>query len=145
MNTPANKLQASWSISQLAAELDISTRTIRFYEEKGLISPQRTPGNRRVYSKRDRARLKLILRGKRFGFSLDEISEMIGMADTDMDELAQIEKSLHFGEAKLKEIQDRKKELSLLEQDILATRKKLLQRFRELKNPATTNNKKENL
>ncbi len=135
----------TFTISQIADELDISTRTIRFYEEKGLITPRRTAGNQRIYTARNKARLKLILRGKRFGFSLDDISEMIGMADTDMDELAQIEKSLYFGEAKLKEIQDRKKELSLLEQDILATRKKLLQRFTELKHPATTNNKKENV
>ncbi len=123
----------TFTISQIADELDISTRTIRFYEEKGLIKPGRTAGNQRIYTARNKARLKLILRGKRFGFSLDDISEMIGMADTDMDELAQIEKSLYFGEAKLKEIQDRKKELSLLEQDILATRKKLLQRINKIR------------
>lgn len=137
------KKTRTFTISQIADELDISTRTIRFYEEKGLIKPGRTAGNQRIYTVRNKARLKLILRGKRFGFSLDDISEMIGMADTDMDEIVQIEKTLNFGDEKLQEIQDRKKELSLLEQDILATRKKLLQRIRELKNPATPN-KKEN-
>lgn len=133
------KKTRTFTISQIADELDISTRTIRFYEEKGLIKPGRTAGNQRIYTVRNKARLKLILRGKRFGFSLDDISEMIGMADTDMDEIVQIEKTLNFGDAKLQEIQDRKKELSLLEQDILATRKKLLQRIRELKSPATPN------
>ncbi len=123
----------AWTISQIADQLDISTRTIRFYEEKGLIQPNRTAGNQRVYTPRNKARLKLILRGKRFGFSLDEIAEMIGMATADPDELQQIEKSLRFGDAKLKQIQDRKKELELLEQDILATRQKLLNRISQLK------------
>ena len=121
------------TISQIADELDISTRTIRFYEEKGLIKPKRTAGNQRIYTPRNKARLKLILRGKRFGFSLNEIAEMIGMSDTDIDEVEQIEKSLKFGDAKLKEIREKKKELTLLEQDILATRKKLVKRFKELK------------
>ena len=117
------KKEIRYTISQIAEELDISTRTIRFYEGKGLIMPKRTAGNQRVYTPRNKARLKLILRGKRFGFSLDEILEMIGMANTDTNEIEQIEKSLNFGNAKLKEIQDRKKELFLLEQDLLATKK----------------------
>jgi len=131
----------SYSISELADELDISTRTIRFYEEKGLILPERTAGNQRVYTPGNRARLKLILRGKRFGFSLDEISEMIGMADSDTNEIQQIEKSLAFGNAKLKEIQERRKELSLLEQDILATKEKLIQRITQLKKSNNLNRK----
>ena len=121
-----------YTISQIAEALDISTRTIRFYEEKGLIKPRRTAGNQRVYTPRNKARLKLILRGKRFGFSLDEIAEMIGMADTRVDEVDQIKKSLEYGDAKIKEIRERIKELSLLEQDILATREKLLQRMKAL-------------
>lgn len=126
------KKEIRYTISQIAEELDISTRTIRFYEGKGLIMPKRTAGNQRVYTPRNKARLKLILRGKRFGFSLDEILEMIGMANTDTNEIEQIEKSLNFGNAKLKEIQDRKKELFLLEQDLLATKKKLIKRITEL-------------
>lgn len=121
-----------YTISQIAEMLGISTRTIRFYEEKGLISPARTPGNQRFYTSRNKARLKLILRGRRFGFSLDEISEMIGMAETDMDELSQIDKSLEYGDVKLREIRQRKRELDALEQDILSTRDKLMRRKREL-------------
>jgi len=132
------------SISQVADELDISTRTIRFYEEKGLIQPRRTAGNQRVYTPRNKARLKLIIRGKRFGFSLDEIAEMIGMADADPNELEQIEKSLRYGDAKLKEIRERKKELTLLEQDILATRDKLIKRKMELETMGTSTTKGEN-
>lgn len=121
-----------YSISELATEFDISPRSIRFYEEKGLISPQRSRGNQRIYTKRDRARLKLILRGKRFGYSLDEIAEMIGMTDADISEVTQIERSLDYGERKLKEIRKQIEELELLEQDILSVREKLRKRLEEL-------------
>ena len=63
----------NFSISQLAQEFNISTRTIRFYEEKGLLLPLRKKGGQRSFNKKDRTRLKLILRGKHFGLSLDEI------------------------------------------------------------------------
>lgn len=132
MGKDRKKTEHVFSISELAAQLDISPRTIRFYEEKGLITPRRTPGNQRVYTPKDRARLKLILRGKRFGFSLDEIAEMIGMADTDMDEASQIRKSLDYGRKKLNEIRDRMKDLIILEQDLLALQKKLEKRLKEL-------------
>ncbi|MBI4797551.1 MAG: MerR family DNA-binding transcriptional regulator [Desulfarculus sp.] len=121
-----------FTISELASELDISTRTIRFYEEKGLLSPRRSPGNQRLYSRRDRARLKLILRGKRFGYSLTQIAEMIGMAEVDLDEAEQIRRSLAYGEEKLREIAQRLEELRLLEQDILAVRQKLIDRLTHL-------------
>jgi len=121
-----------FTISQLAEEFDISTRTIRFYEEKGLIAPRRSKGNQRIYAKRDRARLKLILRGKRFGYSLDEISEMMGMNDIDMNEADQIKKALEFGERKLLEIQTRVEELNLLKQDIHSVKEKLINRLAEI-------------
>jgi DNA-binding transcriptional MerR regulator len=121
-----------FTISQLAEEFDISTRTIRFYEEKGLIAPRRSKGNQRIYAKRDRARLKLILRGKRFGYSLDEISEMMGMNDIDMNEADQIKKALEFGERKLLEIQTHIEELTLLEQDIRSVKEKLIERLAEI-------------
>ncbi len=133
MARPAAKSQERFfSISELASEFEISTRTIRFYEEKGLISPRRSRGNHRLYTKRDRARLKLILRGKRFGYSLDEIAEMIGMADVDLDEKEQIKRSLDYGKAKLAEIRQRMEELQILEQDILAVMDKLVRRLAEL-------------
>lgn len=70
----------NYTISDLAAEFDITTRTIRFYEEKGLLRPQRQ-GNARVYTPADRTKLKLILRGKRLGFSLEESRSIIEMYD----------------------------------------------------------------
>lgn len=72
------------TISELGEELGVSARTIRFYEDKELLKPQRV-GSNRVYNYKDRARMKLILRGKRLGFSLDEIKEYIDLYDADLD------------------------------------------------------------
>jgi DNA-binding transcriptional MerR regulator len=70
----------SWTVGELADDLGVTTRTLRFYEAEGLINPRRV-GAQRVYSARDRARLRLILRGKRFGMSLAEIREIVDMYD----------------------------------------------------------------
>ncbi len=69
-----------YTIAEMAREFDITTRTIRFYEDKGLLTPERC-GSRRVFHERDRVRLKLVLRGKRLGLSLDEICEIIDLYD----------------------------------------------------------------
>lgn len=79
----------TYTISQLAKEFDITTRAIRFYESEGLLTPERE-GRNRLYSQRDHTRLKLILRGKRLGFSLDEIGEMFDLYDSSTGELAQL-------------------------------------------------------
>jgi len=74
--------QRSFTISELAREFDLTTRAIRFYEDKGLLEPQRV-GTMRVYSKREIGRLQLILRGKRLGFSLRQIKEFLDLYDVD--------------------------------------------------------------
>ena len=79
----------TYGIADLAEEFGVTTRTIRFYEDVGLISPVRE-GQRRVYDSRDRVRLKLIMRGKRLGFSLEEIREMIDIYDLDRSEISQL-------------------------------------------------------
>ncbi len=122
-----------YTISELASEFEISPSSIRFYEEKGLLSPGRSAGNQRIYTHRDRGRLKLILRGKRFGATLDEIAEMVGMADTDVNEKKQIETSLFYLEKKAAELEDHKKELKLFEKDLAELKKKLLERLNQLK------------
>ncbi|WP_439107087.1 MerR family transcriptional regulator [Congregibacter sp.] len=81
-----------YSISELSKEFDISTRTIRFYEEKGFIKPLRS-GQRRIYTSADRARIRLILRGKRIGLSLAESVEIIDMykpSESDSSQLASL-------------------------------------------------------
>jgi len=80
---------STWSIAELAAEYDVTLRTIRFYEDKGLLTPERR-GVTRVYHPRDRVRLGLILRGKRLGFSLDEIAKIVRMYDAEPGEEGQL-------------------------------------------------------
>ncbi|MDD2605196.1 MAG: MerR family DNA-binding transcriptional regulator [Desulfobacteraceae bacterium] len=130
--SPDSPGSGPFTISDLAAEFDVSARTIRFYEEKGLLAPRRTRGNQRIYSRRDRARLRLILRGKRFGYRLDEIAEMIGFDEGDPDEAAQIRKSLAYGERKLEELRERMRELKLMEEDLQAVAAKLRRRLAQL-------------
>ena len=72
--------ERTWSIRQLCREFDVTPRALRFYEDRGLLAPARR-GSTRIYSHRDRARLQLILRGKRVGFSLAEIGEMLALYD----------------------------------------------------------------
>ncbi len=81
--------QQLFAITELAREFGISTRTIRFYESKGLLAPERV-GSTRVFRKRDRARLLLILRGKRLGFSLKDISEYLALYDADNTQSSQL-------------------------------------------------------
>lgn len=79
---------APWSIGELARELGVTTRTIRFYEARHLITPRRDNGAR-VYGRRDRARMLLILRGKNLGFSLEDIREYLSLYDADPTQVAQ--------------------------------------------------------
>jgi DNA-binding transcriptional MerR regulator len=85
--------RSEFSISELAREFDVTPRAIRFYEDQGLISPRRD-GQRRIYTARDRTRLKLTLRGKRLGLSLSEIRELIDMYEPGQDERPQLERFL---------------------------------------------------
>ncbi|HEX7005959.1 MAG TPA: MerR family DNA-binding transcriptional regulator [Alphaproteobacteria bacterium] len=91
MATAAKTREAerTYSITDLAQEFDLTTRAIRFYEDQGLLAPTRR-GQTRIYSPRDRTRLKLILRGKRLGFSLGEVREMIDMYDAAPGEKGQL-------------------------------------------------------
>jgi len=79
-----------YTISQLAREFGITTRAMRFYEDQGLISPGRA-GTTRIYSARDRVRLKLVLRGKRLGFTLKEIANILDMYDAEPGEAGQLQ------------------------------------------------------
>lgn len=85
----ASDVGRTWTIAELAEEYDVTLRTIRHYEEVGLLSPERR-GTSRVFHGRDRIRLALILRGKRLGFSLDEISTIVNMYDEQPGEAGQL-------------------------------------------------------
>ena len=106
-----------YSISDLAQEFNLTTRAIRFYEDEGLLQPGRS-GRRRVYGTRDRVRLKLILRGKRLGFSLSEVRDIIEMYDLDSGEAGQLS---YF----LEQIQQRREALEQQRHDIDLTLEEL--------------------
>ncbi len=107
----------AYSISDLAQEFNLTTRAIRFYEDEGLLQPGRS-GRRRVYSARDRVRLKLILRGKRLGFSLSDVRDIIEMYDLDAGETGQLR---YF----LDQIQERREALEQQRSDIDLTLREL--------------------
>jgi DNA-binding transcriptional MerR regulator len=106
-------MSTTYSISDLAKEFDLTTRAIRFYEDLGLLQPERTgPGGRnRVYSGRDRTRLKLTLRAKRLGLSLTEARDIIEMYDSPRDTGAQLQKFLDVLAAHRQQVEDQLAEL----------------------------------
>nr|WP_315244754.1 MerR family DNA-binding transcriptional regulator [uncultured Albidiferax sp.] len=104
---------STYSISDLALEFDLTTRAIRFYEDMGLLQPTRSgPGGRtRVYSQRDRTRLKLTLRAKRLGLSLTQAREVIDMYDSPRDTTAQLGKFLAVLAAHRQQLEEQMAEL----------------------------------
>jgi len=111
-------MQRYYTITQLTQEFDITTRTLRFYEAQGLVSPTRR-GRQRLYTLGDRTRIKLILRGKRLGFSLNEIKEMIEMYGSAPGETGQLHLLLDKIAARRAELLEKQRdiELTLLELD----------------------------
>jgi DNA-binding transcriptional MerR regulator len=103
----------TWTIAQIAAEFDVTHRTLRFYEDQGLITPSRQ-GTQRIFRPRDRVRLALVLRGKRLGFSLEEIRRIIDMYDAEPGEVGQ----LHY---LIEQVERRRAELLQRQRDIEET------------------------
>ena len=99
-----------WTIAQMAEAFDVTHRTIRFYEDQGLLTPERN-GTHRRYHPRDRVRLGLILRGKRLGFALDEIRRIIDMYDQDVGERGQIDYLLAQIAARRAELEQRRRDI----------------------------------
>ena len=114
-NSVSKTIKYHIGIRQLTDEFDTTTRTLRFYEDKGLLSPERN-GRNRIFSESDRIRLKLILRGKRMGFTLDEIREIIDMYEDKSDEV---------------------KQLKHLQQKIIEQRQSLLQKLADISQSLT--------
>ncbi len=104
---PTNKL---YSVTELANEFDITPRAIRFYETKGLLAPQRA-GSTRVYTYKDRARLMIILRGKRMGFSLSGIKEYLDLYDADPTQKTQMSVLLDAVRERMQELDEQRKDL----------------------------------
>ncbi len=113
--SPARRAAATaaagvYEIGDLAREFDLTTRAIRFYEDCGLLQPRRE-GRKRLYSARDRTRLKLTLRGKRLGLTLAEVKDLVDMYDSPRDTAAQLEKFLVVLAAHRAELEERLSDL----------------------------------
>jgi DNA-binding transcriptional MerR regulator len=100
----------SFTIHDLVSEFRVTSRTLRFYEEKGLLAPSRR-GQDRLYSRRDRARLKLVLMGRSVGFSLEEVRDMLDLYDLGDGQRTQLEVALGRFEEKLAELDARRRDL----------------------------------
>lgn len=111
----------NFTITQLAAKFKVTTRTIRYYEELGILSPQRLDSKARLYSKKDETKLLLILRGKKFGFSLEEIKKMIILFDEDRSGKKQLEKTIEYGRRKIEEVKTQIEELTELKEEMEMT------------------------
>ena len=114
---PAPEESRLFTIGELADEFAVTTRAIRFYESKGLIAPARR-GLARAYSRRDRARLKLILRGKNLGFSLEAIAEYLKLYDADPAHIAQTQMLLSGVEEAIQDLQTKRADLDRTLKDL---------------------------
>ena len=110
-------MNRSYSISDLASEFDVTPRTLRFYEEKGLLEPTRSGQNRR-YSGTDRTRLILVLRGKTLGLSLQESAELIGMYDPSSNNKAQLSRLIEKIQTRKAQLVAQKLELEQMIDDL---------------------------
>ena len=113
------------SVSELATELGITPRTIRFYETKGLLKPRRV-GMTRVYTHRERARMLLILRGKRLGFSLADISEYLSLYDADPSQMMQLQSLTQKIDRRVAELQRQREDLETTLQELHDIRRECL-------------------
>src|SRR5512134_1896757 len=118
------RADAVYSIGDLAREFDVTPRAIRFYEDQGLLAPRRE-GQRRVYSPRDRTRLKLTLRGKRLGLTLSEIRDLIDMYEPGRDERPQLERFLAVLESHKASLLQQQADLEAQLSEIQACEKKV--------------------
>jgi DNA-binding transcriptional MerR regulator len=118
-DAPREKAGKTYTITELALEFDITPRAIRFYEDVGLLTPARA-GRNRVYTPGDRTRLKLTLRGKRLGLSLNEIKQLVHMYDSEADNRAQLEAFLGV-------LQDHRVQLEQQRDDIQVTLEEIAQ------------------
>jgi DNA-binding transcriptional MerR regulator len=105
------------TIRQMCDLFDVTPRTLRFYESKELIAPVRE-GQKRLFSKRDQARVKLVLRGKRFGFSLEEIRQLLNLYDIGDQQATQYAKTYEIGKVRLAQMQAQRAELDEAIEDL---------------------------
>lgn len=127
--------EITYSISELAHEFDVTPRTIRYYEDEGLLTPLRE-GQTRIYSHRDKIRLKLTLRGKRLGFSLAEIRELFDMYDTDKSSKTQLHSLIQLIEAKRGALRQQLEDIQMVMAELEAAEQRCVNSLNSLKTGA---------
>ena len=126
-----NLNEPTFSISELAKEFDITTRSIRFYEDQGLISPERN-GQTRIYSKRDKVRLKLILRGKRLGFTLAETGRLFELYDADKSSAKQLTTMLALIDEKKADLSQQMDDIKVVLMELVTAERRCHDTLKEL-------------
>ncbi|MGH8765446.1 MAG: MerR family transcriptional regulator [Burkholderiales bacterium] len=126
----SEKERGEFSIGELATEFEVTPRAIRFYEDHGLLSPKRA-GQRRIYSPRDRARLRLTLRGKRLGLTLSEIRELIDMYEPGRDERPQLQRFLNVLEEHKAMLEQQRTDIEAQLSEILLFEKKIRRQLKQ--------------
>ena len=111
--------QSTMTIREMCDAFAVTARTLRFYEAKELLAPERQ-GQKRLFTKRDRARLTLILRGKRFGFSLEEIRQLLELYDRDDSQVAQLTRTHDVAQTRLADMERQRTDLDLAIADLRA-------------------------
>lgn len=131
-------MQETFTISDLGKEFGITTRAIRFYEDKQLLNPSRE-GQKRIFSRSDRIRLKLVLRGKRLGWPLEEIRNVLDMYDASHEgELKQLEYTCRKVEERRQQLQQQKDDIESSLQDLESIEKRCLARMASINTEENT-------
>lgn len=127
---PSRSDSVTYTISDLAREFALTTRAIRFYEDEGLLAPRRS-GRSRIYGERERVRIKLILRGKRLGLSLQEIRELLDLYDADRSERPQLVKFLQVLSDRRTRLRQQQEDIAIVLAEIDALERQCRKRLRQ--------------
>ncbi len=127
---PQGTMDRLYTITELAKRVSVTPRTIRYYETKGLLSPRRA-GNTRVYSGRELARLKIVLRGKRLGFSLADIKECLDLYDVEPSRIGRLECLLEKVRQRVVELEAQRRDIEVMLKDLGGIQRQVADAFEE--------------
>ena len=130
-------MESLYYITKLASEAGATPRAIRFYESKGLLTPQRV-GNTRIFTGRDLARLTMVFRGKRLGFSIQRIKELLDLTEIDPEHIERLDPVLEAIRRRLEAIEQRRHDIEVFDKELRAIRRRIT-RARTAKSPAQRN------
>lgn len=121
------------TIKEVSEKFDMTARTLRYYEELGILKPQRSNSNQRLYPNRELVKLKLIQRGKQYGFTLGEIKEMVLLFDVDRSGEKQLERTIEYGNRQMKSIDGKLAELQSMKLEMASLLEEFTEKLNKLK------------